>query len=99
MIIVAGTIDLDPADIDRARQAGRDMIAATREETGCIEYAFAEDITEPGRIRVFEIWTDEDALAAHGETPHMATWRSTLSSLRVRGRAIKVYGIDGERDL
>ena len=35
------------------------MIAASRAEPGCLGYAYAEDILEPGLIRVSEAWQDE----------------------------------------
>ena len=31
-------------------------------EDGCIDYAYAEDVLEPGLIRVSEVWRDQAAL-------------------------------------
>lgn len=64
------------ADITMAR-----MIAATRAEAGCIEYAFAEDVVESGLFRIFERWESRDALAAHFETPHMQAWQQDSACL------------------
>ncbi len=40
--------------------------AATRnDEPGCIVYCFAADPIQDDLIQVFELWEDEDSLAAH----------------------------------
>ena len=97
MLLLAGTLDLHPDDIDGALDAGRTMIAETLKEDGCIDYNFALDITKPGRIRIFEIWRDAECLAAHGETPHMADWRQVLSGLRIEGRDLKTWDLSNEQ--
>ena len=51
------------------------QIAASRAEAGCVAYAYAEDVIEPGLLRVNEAWTDRAALDAHFETPHMKQWQ------------------------
>ena len=60
MIIVAGTARIPPDKLDRWRAAAETVIAATRAEAGCQVYCFAEDVLEPGLIRVFEIWESRE---------------------------------------
>ena len=97
MLILAGTVDIHPDDLDKAIEGGRVMIAETLKEDGCIDYNFAADITRPGRIRIFEIWRDADALKAHGESAHMAVWRGILSGLRVEARKLKTWDASNEQ--
>lgn len=90
MVIVMGTVRVDPEAIARLRPAMEAMMAASRAEDGCLTYAYALDLMEPGLVRVSELWTDRAALEAHFGTPHMATWRAALAG-QVRERDIKLY--------
>ena len=65
MIIVAGTIDVDPGRREEFLAGRQDTIRASRAESGCIEYVFSADSSDPGRVRVFERWESKDALRAH----------------------------------
>ena len=75
-LIVAGTVRAPPQNLDALRPHMITMMTATRAEDGCETYGYAEDVAEPGLIHIFEIWRDQDALAAHARTAHMAAWRA-----------------------
>ncbi|NBB16108.1 antibiotic biosynthesis monooxygenase [Caulobacter sp. SLTY] len=90
MVIVMGTVRVDPDAIERLRPAMEAMMAASRAEDGCLTYAYALDLLEPGLVRVSELWTDRAALEAHFKTAHMATWRTALAG-QIRERDIKLY--------
>lgn len=91
MIIIAGTYVIDPADLDEARSAAAAMMGATAQEAGCLEYVFSDDITAPGTMKLFERWTDDDALAAHFTTPHMATFRAALGKIQLISRHVTIW--------
>ena len=96
MVIVMGTVRVDPDAIERLRPAMEAMMAASRAEDGCLMYAYALDLLEPGLVRVSELWTDRAALEAHFKTAHMAVWRAALAG-QIRERDIKLYEAgDGE---
>jgi quinol monooxygenase YgiN len=66
MIIIAGTIDVDVEKRDPCVVASTPIQKATRDdEPGCLAYCFAADPVLPGRIQVYELWTDQESLAAH----------------------------------
>jgi quinol monooxygenase YgiN len=66
MIIIAGTIDLDPTQRAACLEASAPLQLATRnDEPGCRAYCFAPDPCVEGRIQVYELWDDEASLAAH----------------------------------
>ena len=65
MLIVAGKIEVDPAQRDAFLEGRADAVRATRSEPGCIEYSFSADGIEPGLIRIFEIWESKDDLTVH----------------------------------
>lgn len=64
-IIIAGTVDVAPETRERTLLEARPLIEAARAEPGCIAYAWTADLSEPGRIHVFEEWASEADLAYH----------------------------------
>jgi quinol monooxygenase YgiN len=91
MILVIGTVRLPPANILKAHPAMKTMIAASRAEDGCLDYAYSGDLVEPGLIRVTEVWRDREALAAHFQTQHMAAWRAVFAELGITERRLALY--------
>src|SRR3954466_13692389 len=65
MVIVAGTIEVDPADRDAFLQGRAGAGPAPRGAPGCIEYSCSADGLDPGLIRIFEIWESQEALTTH----------------------------------
>ncbi|MBN8995544.1 MAG: antibiotic biosynthesis monooxygenase [Rhizobiales bacterium] len=80
MILVIGHVKIAPANVAAVRPTLQTMIATTRQEKGCILYAFAEDVSEPGVLRIVERWESWEALAAHGKAPHMKVWSDFLKA-------------------
>jgi quinol monooxygenase YgiN len=61
-------------------------------EKGCVEYTFAREYTsplviqeavDPNRLTLIEKWETPEALAIHGEAPHMKEFGPRLNSLRI----------------
>jgi hypothetical protein len=67
MLIVAGFLDVDPERRDAFISGRADLMQASRDEPGCITYAFSADPIDPGRVLLFERWESKGALAAHLE--------------------------------
>jgi quinol monooxygenase YgiN len=99
MLVIAGTVRVPPQNLDRFRPHMLAMLQASRAEDGCIEYSYAEDVAEPGLIRVFEVWSDQAALDAHFATAHMAEWRAQWPSFGVSDRRLFAYEIAQQRAL
>ncbi len=70
MLLIVGTVRLPPENLERAREAMRVMIAASRAEDGCVDYGYAEDVLEPGLIHVKEFWRDRASLDRHFASPY-----------------------------
>ena len=92
MLIVEGTIDVEPAERDAFLQGRRDGVLATRSEPGCIDYAFSADLVDPGRVRVFERWESAEALDAHLSL--MAGGRAPGGSVAVLATDLRRYEIN-----
>jgi quinol monooxygenase YgiN len=98
-LIVAGTVRVPPKNLDGLRPHMVAMMTATRAEDGCEAYAYAEDVAEPGLVRIFEVWRDQAALDAHFKTAHMAAWRAAWPGFGVSDRNLKAYEIAAERPI
>lgn len=75
------------------------VVEATRTEPGCITYSYSEDVSEPGLIRVSEMWEARENLARHFQTDHMATWAEERKSLGLFDRQVSVYTLSDREDL
>lgn len=79
-IVINATMELDPAHAERIVLEARGLIEASLEEPGCEAYSWSLDPLNPGRIEVFERWTDEAALAHHFTLPNYTEMRTHLRS-------------------
>ena len=91
MILIAGTISLDPDKVDEALAAIVPLMEGTHAEDGCIEYVLSADPVTPGCIRIFEKWESDEALAAHMKAPHMAVFQGKLGDLGVTGLSVERF--------
>ncbi|MDP3908160.1 putative quinol monooxygenase [Novosphingobium sp.] len=98
-VAVIGQFRLPAERMDEARAAMRKVMDATRAEDGCIEYNYAEDVLDPGLIRVSEVWASRAQLGAHLKTPHMAVWAEERAGLGLTGRSITVYEVSGLEEI
>ena len=94
MIIIAGTIDLDPDRRDACVAASTPIQKATRnDEPGCLAYCFAPDPVVDGRIQVYELWEDQASLAAHFVHPNYLNMRKMFGEFGPRKADNKKYRI------
>lgn len=96
MIVIEGTVRLPPDQIEAARPAMEAMIRASREEAGCLDYAYSLDLMDPGLVRVVERWESRNALQTHFRAAHMAAWRSQFAALAITDRALRLYEAEPE---
>ena len=94
MIVVIGQFRMPAENMAAARPLMETVMLATRAEDGCVEYNYAEDVLDPGLIRVSEVWHRRAQLNAHINTPHMMTWGRERIALGLSGRAITVFEAD-----
>lgn len=98
-VIVSGWMDFDPDDRARALEAFSAVVAASREEPGCIDYAFTPDPDRPGRVRVFEHWASDASLTEHLKLPHVLELRAALSGLSRTGRSMTHHTVAASRPM
>lgn len=96
MLVVAGTISLDPERRTTAETAFDRMRAATLAEPGCISYQAYLDRTDPGVVFLFERLRSQDYLDAHFATAHMAEFGAALAACGVRGMEVRKYAVSAD---
>lgn len=97
MLLIVGTVRLPPENLSAARPAMKSMVDASRAETGCIDYGYAEDVLDPGLIHVRELWSDQAALNRHFVSDHIAEWRAAWPGLGIGDRDLRVYEVGDPR--
>jgi quinol monooxygenase YgiN len=99
MIVVAGTVAINPASREEAARVALKMVAATQQESGCLAYDFWCDLADPNRFHVFEEWETQEALEAHFQTSHMAEFMQALPTLVASAPNIMRYEVDSVSQL
>ncbi|MBT7886373.1 MAG: antibiotic biosynthesis monooxygenase [Gammaproteobacteria bacterium] len=93
-IIISGTVDLDPAQMDAAMAAAKPLIVGALTQDGILDYDWCPDPLTPGRIRVFERWATTEALENHFKNHWYSDMRETLGQFGIRGAEVLKYQID-----
>lgn len=91
MIIVRVEVHVDPDSVAAMKDALAEMENETRKEAGCIDYAFSQEINNPGVLRVSELWADMAALGAHMKSPHMAKFQGAIVQHAPTSVDVKFY--------
>lgn len=95
MIIVTGTIGVDPPDLETFAADLQALAEVSRQRSGNLADAVGRDSADPGRLLVVERWRDRPSLTAHLDAPDtrafVARWQR-----RMRGD-IRKYDADNER--
>lgn len=92
MLVIAGTFAFDPSEQDGLAEAIGVITAATRAEAGCVDYRFAIDAIETGRLHVFEHWESDAAWQAHMTTPHVAAFSAAIAGV-IKDAAVNRYDV------
>ncbi|MCH7788176.1 MAG: antibiotic biosynthesis monooxygenase [Acidobacteria bacterium] len=91
MIIIAGSLTLNPAKRADALAVAAPLMTATHQEDGCIEYVMYADPNDDTKIGIFERWESEDALKAHFASPHMAEFQGKVGDFEVSAMDVTRY--------
>ena len=79
-------------------EAAEPLMRASEAEDGCDTYLMMADPLDPGRVRIFERWQSEEALAAHFAEPH-CQFGAAMGGLGVTGSDVVKYQISSSGPL
>lgn len=78
---IIGTVVAKPATREELLGILTDQVAPTRLESGCINYDFHVDASDPCRFVFYENWRSKADLDAHLAMPHLQPLFSRLEEL------------------
>lgn len=93
-IIISGTIEMDPEKILPALEKAKPLVDGALTQPGCLDYDWCPDPYTRGKIRVFERWESEKALADHFNNHWYSDMRATLGEFGIKGADVLKYRID-----
>lgn len=99
MILVTGTLVIDPANLDRATALVGPLMEATRAEPGNLGYSFSSTLGDPGRLVISEAWEDQAAIDAHMAAPHFVEFMGAAGELGVTHVEIHQYDVTGHKQV
>ncbi len=77
-----------------------DARGSVNDEPGCLRFDVLQDETDPNRIYLYEVYTDQAAFEAHGKAPHLIKWRETVkdwyAAPTVVHRAVSIFPPDND---
>ena len=98
MIFVAGTLSLDPTDIEAFQRDVSAIVPIVRAERGCHHYSLLVEDAATGLVNVLEQWTDDAALAVHLKQPWILEFLARHGP-RLRASTVQVFDIAAIRPL
>lgn len=99
MIVVLVEVESSAETIEGLREPLDVMQKASRAEEGCHDYTFSQEICDPNRMRIVEIWESMDALQFHFGTPHMEAFRKVLATSPPASMNVKVHELGAQLEL
>lgn len=98
-VAIVGQFRIPVENLAAARPLMIAVMQASRAEDGCIEYNYAEDLLEPGLIRVSEVWEGREQLAAHFKSAHMQRWIEERAALGLTDRQVTAFAAERSEPL
>jgi quinol monooxygenase YgiN len=86
---VYGLVGRAPELVDLLRETQEQA----RSEPGCVAYAFAEVLADPGHYLVVQEWRDEAALEAHYATPAFRRYQDRVGELLARPSEVRLHRV------
>ena len=93
MLIAVGDIYAQVQRRDAVRELMRATQSRAREEAGCIGYAFAETLDDPGHFLVVQQWQDQAALDEHYRSEAFADYQAKIGEHLVRSSELRLHRV------
>lgn len=90
-IRVVARVNIRPDKVDETLSAFDDLVAATREETGCVSYQVLQNVEDAHEMTFVEEWASAEALQEHFATPHFMALADRVEELLTGPPDIRRY--------
>ena len=82
MVAVVARLKMQAGKEEEALGQLRQMVEAVQaNEPGALAYIAHRSKQDPAQIIFFELYADDDAFRAHGQTPHMEAFRGAFAQV------------------
>ena len=89
------TIQVNPAHLREYLDGVLEYALVVEAEPGCLRYDLLQDLADPNRIHVYEVFMDDAAFEAHRRSDHNLEWREKAKGWHapesVSRRCVTVY--------
>ncbi|HYE33074.1 MAG TPA: putative quinol monooxygenase [Methylomirabilota bacterium] len=86
MLIVHVHVHVKPGSIEAFKAATIQNAAASVQEPGIARFDVIQQIDDPAKFLLVEIYRSEEATIAHKATAHYAKWRDTVADMMAAPR-------------
>lgn len=90
---VVARVGVRPEKLVETLDAFNALVAATREEPGCIRYEVLQNIVDPLEITFVEEWADAESLERHFATEHFSSVAARAEELFTAPADIRRYSV------
>ena len=87
MFIVHVHVHVKPEAVDAFKQATIENARNSLREPGIARFDVVQQIEDPTRFVLVEVYRTPEDPARHKETPHYRTWRDTVAEMMAEPRA------------
>jgi quinol monooxygenase YgiN len=91
--VVVGDIYALVGRVDELVELLRETQERARSEPGCVGYAFAEVVRDPGHYVVVQEWHDEASLEAHYTSPTFRRYQDRVGELLARPSEVRLHRV------
>ena len=98
MHALSGYLEFPEDQRERTLAALQEICVRSRQDPGCVDYWWAEDVEQPNRFRFFECWETVEAFEAHQAQPYELAFMADHVS-RVTGFDAHILDIPGRRSV
>ncbi len=99
MIIIAGTLAVDPEKADAAAEVLEKEMDASQTDAGVQKYIVSRDFKDPSVFHFFEIYDSMDALVAHVGADHSQEFMAAIPSLNPRDISLIKYEVSSSEPM
>ena len=90
-VTLTASVKARPGQEDAVKEALLSLVEPTRKEPGCLLYILHQSKADPTQFMFYEQWASQEALDAHGKTPHMRALGAKLKDRTDTGGGVVRY--------
>ena len=91
MWIVHVHVHVKPEHVEEFRRATIENAAGSVKEPGIARFDVIQQMDDPSRFVLVEVYRNQEATAAHKETAHYKAWAAAVADLLAEPRSRAVY--------